>query len=388
MIDKVVTNWGPQQYRKMAPADLPKQILDNALATATAIRNDDGTQTPVFTLGHLAAQTGVDVWKLRKLVGRKNKEAYRTFLLKKNSGGPNSRAFRVISVPTTELAIVQKWICNRILSHQHPHSASKAYSPGNSLVKAVESHLRCTWLIKLDITAFFDTISEIAAYRVFRAIGYQPIVAFELSRLCTRVSDGSKWRNQSRWTTFRMNRYKISDYRYSRVGFLPQGASTSPMLANLAMKEFDKAMTVLAVERGFKYTRYADDLAFSTDSENCKRETCKLLIRDAYSAIVGFGFTPNLTKTKISPPGGRKLLLGLLVDGDIPRLTKDFRKQMRTHLHYLETYGVVAHVKERGFDSIFGARNHLMGLAYYARQIDHNYGDGLLQRLTALDWPV
>jgi RNA-directed DNA polymerase len=59
----------------------------------------------------------------------------------------------------------------------------------------------------------------------------------------------------------------IPRYRVEREGFLPQGAPSSPMLSNLVMKRIDERLTRLAASRSFSYTRYADDLAFSTKME-------------------------------------------------------------------------------------------------------------------------
>jgi retron-type reverse transcriptase len=379
----------PQHLRERAPADVPESILRNAIAVAKQINNDDGSSTPILTLGHLAASTGSEVKVLRRLVGRKDGSAYKTFLLAKATRDPiQSRGYRTISAPRSDLKAVQRWISDNILARQYPNPASKAYSPESTLVDAVKNHLRCRWLIKLDLYAFFDSISEIPVYRVFRKIGYQPLTAFELARLCTRLGKPSHWRNHAKWLRKTSRLYSIGAYGSPRIGHLPQGAPTSPMLSNLVMREFDERMSVLAAVHGFRYSRYADDLALSTSDKKVTRATCQELIKSTYRLIGEFGLAPNLSKTKISPPGCRKLLLGLLVDGPRPHLTKEFRKNLSQHVYYLKKFGPAEHANRRKFDSVVGLRNHVYGLAYYAKQIDEIFGKSVLFDLNTVNWPL
>lgn len=387
-VAKVAKSRWSQRYREQAPPHTPADVVANAIATAEKTRLSDPSVPPLFSLMHVAHHTGVDVQTLRRLVERKDNADYKVFLLAKGAGRKgNQRGYRVIAVPRLELKAVQRWICDHILKQQRPHAASTAYSPQSDLLSAVRPHLGCRWLVKLDLRAFFDSVSEVSAYKVFRRIGYQPLVAFELARLCTRLGRDTPWRQHPRWRSRGSSRYSITTYSSRRVGHLPQGAPTSPMLSNLVMRTFDESMTALANRRGFAYSRYADDLAFSTRA-SASRNECTALIHEAYRLIGRYGLAPNLSKTKISPPGARKLLLGLLVDGDEARLTKDFRKRLGTHLHYLKTFGPVEHAKRRDFESVFGLRNYLMGLAHYARQVDPRFGGEVLQKLREVPWPV
>lgn len=385
-----VANMGwSQLLRERAPADLPENILENAIAISKQTRNEDGSSAPILTLGHLAFVTGTEVKAIRRLVGRKEDSAYKTFLLAKPSKTPiQSRGYRTISVPHSDLKTIQRWISDNILARQYPNQASKAYSPKCNLVAAVSGHVRCRWLIKLDLHAFFDSISEIPVYKVFRQIGYQPLVAFELARLCTRLGKASHWRNHPKWLLQASHSFSIGAYISSRIGHLPQGSPTSPMLSNLVMREFDEQMTALAASKGFKYSRYADDLAFSTTNKKTSRADCQDLIKSAYRLIGRFGLAPNLSKTKVAPPGARKLLLGLLVDGPRARLTKEFRKKLLQNIYYIKKFGPSEHAKRKGFDSVTGLRNHVYGLAYHAKQIDKAFGGKILSELKTISWPV
>lgn len=102
------------------------------------------------------------------------------------------------------------------------------------------------------------------------------------------------------------------------------------------------------------------------------------------------GLSPNRTKTQIVPPGSRKIVLGLLVDRENPRLSREFRYLMRQHLYFLKksSVGPAKHAKAKGFDSVGGFKNHVFGLATYARQIDKDYGEKCLRALESIDWPI
>ena len=68
------------------------------------------------------------------------------------------------------------------------------------------------------------------------------------------------------------------------------------------------------------------------------------------------GLSPNVTKTRVLPPGARKVVLGLLVDGQEPHLTREFRARLRQHIYYLlhPDIGPVRHAAKRGFISVRG----------------------------------
>lgn len=402
-----MTTWRPQLYERQGrEAGVDPAVLRNALATAEQLRGITPSLPPVFTLAHLAKQAGVDYGVLRRIAQRSPHEPYRVFRIRKRPAHPNERRYRHIAVPSASLMKAQRWITQAILKKVDPHPASVAFSKDNTLIGATEPHCGCQWLIKMDVRNFFESINEIAAFRVFRSLGYQPLVSLEMARICTRLAGWSarratdRWRvNQWRWTAGLGSEWRwasIEAYRAYRadpgplMGHLPQGAPTSPMLANLAMREFDAAATEIARKHGLFYTRYADDLSFSSADRAFGRARCSQVIGEVYGLMGKVGLSPNVTKTRVTPPGSRKVVLGLLVDGARPRLTREFRAAMRQHLHYLrrDDVGPVRHARARGFASVAGFRNHIRGLATYARQIDQTYGEACLRALDEVAWPV
>jgi hypothetical protein len=159
------------------------------------------------------------------------------------------------------------------------------------------------------------------------------------------------------------------------------------MLANLAVYSLDVRLKRIAGELGWKYSRYADDLAFSTGQVISRSDALELRgIIEA--ALTGFGLSANHTKTRISPPGARKVLLGVLVDRERPRLTRQFKDNIETHLYALnhEKIGVQAHRDSRGFTSTKGMRHHIRGLIAFAHHVDEVYAQKLYEEFNCVRW--
>lgn len=210
-----------------------------------------------------------------------------------------------------------------------------------------------------------------------------------MARICTRVGVQSPYARSKLgfgvWNIPRRSKY-VSVYRNARMGRLPQGAPTSPRLSNLVMRSFDKELSQLTEKHGLKYTRYADDLCFSTSDEGFDRAKAKEIIGHAYSAMRKIGLEPNLTKTMVVPPGARKVVLGLTVNDTSPRLPAELKSRMRKHLHYLERYGPVQHARRNGFSSTLGMYRHLIGVSAFAHQIEPALGASWRARLNAITW--
>jgi RNA-directed DNA polymerase len=387
-----MTDWRPQHYRRLGElAGVDADILENAIAAGQAVIAVHPALPPILTLGHLAHLAEVDYRVLRSLVERNFANAYRVFRIRKRPARNGERRFRTICAPAPAVLAVQRWIASSVLSLGRPHSASTAYSKGSNIVDAARAHCGCRWLVKLDVKNFFESITEIAAYRVFRGLGYQPLVALELTRICTRLGTQTLLQTRNRWRTIDETKYAAIDgYPHWRMGHLPQGAPTSPMLANLTMLSFDEEVTNLAERYGLTYTRYADDIALSTQRDDFDRSTAVEVIGQLYSVMGSHGLSPNSTKTQVIPPGARKVVLGLLIDGASPRLTREFKAGLRMHLHFLAhpDIGPARHAVRRGFAAVAGLRNHLNGLVAYASQIEPSYAERVAAQLQSISWPL
>lgn len=388
-------NWRSQHYRNIGlEKGISPDILNAAVKTSEAIVQKNARFQPVLTLKHLAYLTDCDYGLLRAIVGRSIENPYRVFKIHKRPHTNGLKRYRTICAPDPQLLIVQRWLATNILNHATPfvHGSSKAFAPDCTLLRAAEPHCGAKWLIKVDVQNFFESISEIAAYRVFRRLGYQALISFELARLCTRLGSYTLRRSHQQWLRNPWRRYEIEAYnhRYSRIGHLPQGAPSSPMLANLAMHATDEELHALALKSRVTYTRYADDLIFSTKDPVFTRKEAIRVVGSVYRILGKYGFSPNIAKTRIVPPRARKIVLGLLVDESSPRLPREFREKMRMHLYYLKKVGVgpARHAAKRGFTAVAGLRNFLYGLAAFATQIEPQYGKHIKKELDSVAWPT
>ncbi len=378
---EVAAMWSPQRYiRQGHVQDVPRETLCTAVDSLDRFYAQQPDIPALLTLGHLAQRTQVPYWRLRSVVERSS-ECYRHFTIRKRSGGR-----RNISVPQPDLMTAQRWLTVHILNKQPVHPASYAFKPGSSITHCAARHTGARWLVKMDISSFFNAISEIQVFHVFRSLGYQPLVAFELARLTTYTSYNSsryrfqKWRNSNRHATINM-------YKNDRVGHLPQGAPTSPMLSNLVMQKLDCKIANVAKIARLNYTRYSDDLTFSTRG-NFTRALALKFIRTVTDQLRPASLFPNLRKTVIVPPGARKIVLGLVVDDVQPRLSREFRNGLRQHLYYLKKFGPIEHMNQRGFETVLGMKYHIRGRIDFAHMVDRPYAEEMLAHFQAVDWLV
>jgi len=277
---------------------------------------------------------------------------------------------------------VQRWIAQNILQVTPSHRASFAFTEDRDLVGAAKMHVCAKWVVKMDVRHFFESISEGAVYRVFRSFDYGALLSFQMARICTRLPEHH--RNDKR--DFLGWGGKVP-YRLQSMGHLPQGAPSSPMLANRAVEALDCRLERLARDSGWTYTRYADDLAFSRPTDATRSDALRL-IKKTEMALFRSGLNVHRQKTNVISPGGRKLLLGVLIDTGELKLTKAFRNNIETHLYALthEKIGPERHRVKRGFTSAMGMRRHIMGLIAFAHQVDKDYATKLYAHMNAVSW--
>lgn len=442
-----MSNLRPQRYKRRFSGSASSELLKNVLNTIRTIEKINPNVTPLLTLKHLAVSAHVPWVLVRRWVARQGQDPYYTYRIPKNHTKRRWRGsasdYRTICQPSSGLLRLQRFLVRNILKHVSPHPLSTAFTPGSNIVKAAEPHLGCQWLIKIDVAGFFESINEIAIYRVFRSLGYQPLISFELARLCTRSAGrprkalqvkrwqvNEKYRKIEAYTARPERNTACQNYAHAgyieayndvdiwkiianeddsvdediqeflkeeedatktfrRMGYLPQGAPTSPMLANLAMKQMDEELELLSNSFGLTYTRYADDMAFSTTDSDClNREIAGDFVRRVYQILGKWGLRPNLSKTKIRAPGARKVVLGILVDGDKTRLPKEYYDKLRMHFYYIGKFGPTKHAAARKFASAFQLRKHVEGLIHHARQVDPEKGQIWMNIHNSVNWPI
>jgi RNA-directed DNA polymerase len=382
-------NWHSQRYKNKGKSlKISDDIIQNAVSIAENVIQHNKEILPIFTLAHLAKQSATKLRTLDILVTRQRLKPdvpnYRVFSIRKNS--PKNKEKRIICIPCKELYNIQSFINQNILVYLNSHKAVVSYKKGSKIYEAAEHHCESKWLIKIDLKDFFDSINEVHVYRVYRNIGYSPLLSLQMAKLCTRIIPNrkiniSKMVNESKV-------YSLEKYVHPHIGSLPQGSPSSPILSNLVGKNMDKDIEYISREYNIIYTRYSDDLFLSTSDKDMSRAKCEELVYKVYNIVKSHGFEPNLAKTKIIPPGARKVVLGLIVNGEEPKLSKSYKSNLLQHLHFCTRVdvGPNKHAKHKNFDSVIGFRNHLKGLISYAIQIDSKFGNKALTQFNKVQW--
>ena len=370
--------WSAHHLYSTARESLGTPIANDLVRYADNLRSE---KLPVvFSLRHLAELIGVRYWFLHETVNRMRESSnYRMYAIRKRSGGR-----RFIHSVSSELHKVQSWINQNILQRCEPHPCSYAFHRNGGIRACAAAHCGARWLFQFDLKDFFYDVSEIDCYRVFKHLGYRKLLSFELARICTTKrlpkwcpraqhhGCGDIWYYDDythRWEVFACDVPRDLPYveRFGRMGALPQGAPTSPMLSNLAAIALDEMLHAFAREHGMVYTRYADDLTLSASELELSRKEVRRRVK---GIIRKTGFAENELKSRIAGPGSRKLVLGLLVDGDQPRISKATYNSVDRMLHGVERFGFESTASHFQFESSYGFHNHLSGLIAFVKSVD------------------
>ena len=258
---------------------------------------------------------------------------YSRFEIPKRSGGS-----RLISSPKPKMRIAQSWINTNILNQLAPSKYCYAFRPKTSIVDNAKQHMGKSVIVKLDVKDFFPSITFNRVRGYFEFLGYNPGVATVLALLCTdapRVRITIKGRSQIVAIGARS---------------LPQGACTSPALANLIASRLDARLVGLieTFDGEWSYTRYADDLTFSTTDVE---PPIGQLIAAVNHIAKDENFEIKSEKTRIMRSPRRQSVTGLIVGEDV-RIPKATIKKMRALFHNIETKGKDAVSEELGKDAI------------------------------------
>src|SRR5262245_21700041 len=176
-------------------------------------------------------------------------------VIPKKSGPP-----RLIESPKSRLKAIQRRVLRDILDAVPIHDCAHGFVAGRSCLSAAQVHAGEAVVVAVDLKDFFLMTPRRRVHGVFRSLGYPWAVARLPTGLCTGAPPSSTFPalpedSRHDWPT--RKRYEFPH--------LPQGAPTSPALANLAARALDLRLHGLARSFDANYTRYADDLAFSGD---------------------------------------------------------------------------------------------------------------------------
>lgn len=277
---------------------------------------------------------------------------YVEFDIPKAKGGS-----RRISAPRAPLKRVQRTILREILARLAHHDACHGFVAGRSVVTNAAPHERAALILKTDLRDFFPTVHYRRVLGLFQHYGYSSRVAEALAQLTT-------------------HRPVMADGRAAWPGFLPQGAPTSPALANLVCRRLDARLARLADKYGARYTRYADDLTFSFAAAPA-RELGRLWwwINQICQQE---GFVEHTGKRRVLRPHNQQRVTGVVVNDGV-RVPRAARRQFRAILHNCRRHGVAS--QARGRDDF---PDYLRGFAAYVKMVQPGLGGRLVAEVEAV----
>ena len=203
---------------------------------------------------------------------------------------------------------IQKQILEKLLKERYISKYAKAYYTGATLKDNALNHINKPAILKLDIENFFENITFYLVYEeVFYIFPENIRVLF--TNLCL---------------------YK---------NHLPQGAPTSPYIANIIMRDFDEKIGVWCAKRNISYTRYSDDLTFSGNFEPDE------VIRKVKEKLFKKHFKINKKKIHVIKNHAQQRVTGVVVNKKA-QVSKIYRKEIRKEMYYIKKYGIKSHLEK------------------------------------------
>jgi RNA-directed DNA polymerase len=292
-----------------------------------------------------------------------------------------SGSFRLIEAPKQRLKRTQRRILDGILSCVPLHDACHGHRRGRSVRTFAAMHVGKEVVAALDLAEFFATIVEARVRAIFASLGYPDEVSALLAGLCCTPTPPTVLAARPRRP---FESAADIDERFAqrlrlRGSHLPQGAPTSPALANLAAFRLDTRLAGLARSFGANYGRYADDLAFSGDARFAA--TMATFMPIAGGIAHSEGFAVRFRKTRVMGAHRRQLLCGLVVNHgtSLPR----------RELEQLEAilYNCVRHGPDtQNRAGVADFRAHLTGRVAWVAHMQPAKGAALAALLAQVNW--
>jgi len=343
---------------------------------------------PFDGVGDLADWLGMDAGRLewladpRGLERRAPREALRNYRYTwvPRSGG----RVRVIEQPKRDLKAAQRRVLDEILVWIPVHDAAHGFVRGRSVRTHAAAHVGARAVIRMDVEDFFASVRVGRVFGVLRLAGYPEGVAHLLAALGSNAVPVDEWAAVPRpRPADRLDPRALgAHHRLGRrlaAPHLPQGAPTSPALANLCTFSLDRRLAGLAARFDARYTRYADDLAFSGGPGLLRGAEA---LRRAVTAVAADeGFRVNERKSQLMPSAGRQSLCGIVVN-ERPNVPRGEYDALKAILHNAAHRGPAA--ENRADHPDF--RAHLLGRISWVESLNPARGAKLRERWAAIDW--
>ena len=244
---------------------------------------------------------------------------YCNFEIPKKSGG-----MRQISAPYSQsYKHLLRYVGMILQSIYEPSVHTMGFVPGKSIVDNARAHVGMNYVFNIDLKDFFPSLNifRIAARLQARPFCFTKEVARNVAGLCTMRVEADDSTPEEK--------------KYCYV--LPQGSPASPVITNLMCEKLDFLLSGVAKRFGLVYTRYADDITFSSlhnvyqDGSDFRKELERI--------IEGQGFIINPKKTRLNVVGFRQEITGLTVSKDKVNVARKYIKDLRGLLYIWEKYG-------------------------------------------------
>ncbi|WP_099221475.1 reverse transcriptase family protein [Listeria costaricensis] len=243
-------------------------------------------------------------------VSRTINQHYLTVKIPKRTGG-----LRTLHAPDPLLKMIQKNILS-LLETRTLSAFATAYRKGGSILANATPHVGKKQLLQLDLLDFFDSLSfPMVMAAAFPKTVFPDNTRMLLTNLCC-LNDA-----------------------------LPQGAPTSALISNLIMRPFDDYIGEWCKERQIAYSRYSDDLTFSTNEGDLT-----LVKRKVEHFLEAMQLNLHPAKTKYTDQSMRQCVTGVVVNQH-PQVPRRYRSMLRQEIYYLEKFGLTGHLaclKEKG----------------------------------------
>jgi len=352
----------PQQ---MQPVDAAKAWDIPAIESAGALAEWLGLNPN--QLRWFADLTGIGYHKGKLKLGH-----YHYRILAKSYGN-----IRLIEAPKLRLKELQRQILARILEKIPAHPAVHGFVKGRSIKTFVAPHVGRGAVLRMDLQDFFPTFRAARIHAFFRTLGYPESVAELLGGICTNATPRDAWKEANA----DVDPLHLSAARilYARP-HLPQGAPTSPALANVCTYRVDCRLSGLAKSDGAEYTRYADDLAFSGGEDFAKH--IDRFSTHVAALLMEEGFSVHFRKTRVMRQGVRQHLAGIVVNTHPNVIRADFDR-LKATLANCARLGPESQNRDGNPDF----RAQLEGRVSFVEMINPNKGKRLRALLDRIEWP-
>ncbi|WP_343692623.1 reverse transcriptase domain-containing protein [Chitinophaga sp.] len=251
---------------------------------------------------------------------------YKTFKIAKKNGGQ-----RIIAAPVKGLKLIQR--CLNIIFQivYTPHKSATGFVAGRSIYENALRHVNSNFILNIDLKDFFLSIDQA---RVWKRIQLPP---FNLGTSENRLKLANIIAALCCTNLLVRRKNERDEWEEKKQNVLPQGAPTSPLISNAICEKLDIKLTALSKRFGLKYSRYADDITFS--SMHFVYNEKSGFLEELYRIIIEQGFTINDKKFRIQTIGHRQEVTGLIVSHKV-NVKREYIKNLRQILYYWETYGL------------------------------------------------